>query len=359
MASFTHLFIIPFITPVFAYNNGQFKHFYAGGSWNTVLTDLLHHDCKDEYAELTARPEKGGWILVSCILDNFTEIRKTEMAIVSVVLGLLPMALQFVGPRVADVAVLGMRRPVLAVLISLGSTCATLQSDYTGLEAVSRRGEDNQNRANDVLWPEVLIDAPVWAKALISIFEYGLVGTAAANSLIQGYQLSFWAISFISMIMGSFGNTAEAFSPLLWVFIPIPIQALGVYVLYLGRPSGRPQPKPESARQLHPCYRAWRRVRDWAVREMTPCAFKKGETVTRTEAVKKNKRYWLLFLNWAIKFLVWVQVIYGTIVLSSVLFLSLFTAMEVVGRFLAGAIVCRFVLEFEMYGLQEVSKLHR
>ena len=67
----------------------------------------------------------------------------------------------------------------------------------------------------------------------------------------------------------------------------------------------------------------------------------------------------MLILNWSIKLLVWIQIIHGTIVLSSELFISLFTSLQVVGRFLSGAIVCRVVLEFEMYGLREVHKLRR
>ena len=300
-------------------------------------------------------------MLVSCILENFTEIRKTEMAIVSVVLGLLPMALQFVGPKVADIAILGMQRPVLAALICLGSSCPTLESDRSGLETVRNIGHASGGGSDDILWPDKLIDAPLWAKALISGFEYILVGTAAANSVIQGWQLSFWAISFISTLVGTYGNTAEGFSPLLWVFLPLPIQAIGMCVLYLG--SEFEDQSPSHVSWQHPLLVAWcppgsGRLREWLIREVTPLAFSKnGIGRKKKDSLRRGTRYWMLILDWAVRLLVWVQVLYGTMVLSSELFLSLFTALEVVGRFLAGAIVCRVVLEFEMYGLREVSKI--
>jgi hypothetical protein len=360
MGNFALLFIVSLINPVLAYNNGQFRQFYGGG-WDSSLYYLLDNECKEEYSILQAHPEEGGWDLVSCFLDNFSEIRKTEMAISSIVLGLLPMAIQFVGPRIADVAVLGMRRPLLAMLISMGSTCATLQNDHTGLETVRVRGEKRTYSKEDILWPEKLIDARIWAKASISIFEYVLVGSAAANSIVQGYQLSFWAISFISTATGTFGSTAEAFSPLLWIFLPVPIQALSMFVLYLGCASGAstlPQPKFDSVHRMHWCSYAWVRVKNWFIQETTPHAFGKNETATQTEVLKKSTRYWMLGLNWAIKLMVWVQVVYGTIVLSGMLLVSVFVALQIVGRFLAGAIVCRVVVEFEMYGLREVSKLH-
>jgi len=360
MQTLVSLIIWTYFTPVLAYDNGQFRQFYAAGGWDYVLRDLMEHDCASEWKELQADPRRGSWFLVACILDHFTEIRKTEMAIVSVVLGLLPMALQFVGPKVADLAILGMRRPVLAALICLGSSCPTLETDRSGLETVRNMGHASVGAVDEILWPKVL-ETRSWIKYLISLFEYVLVGTAAANSVIQGWQLSFWAISFISTLVGAFGNTAEGFSPLLWVFLPLPIQALGMCVLYLGSDTTR-RSSSQAAAQHPPlvfsCPPALAPIGTWFIREVTPLAFS-GDGIGRKkrEHIAKSTRYWMLVIDWAIRLLVWVQVIYGTMVLSSELFLSLFTALEVVGRFLAGAMVCRVVLEFEMYGWREVSKV--
>jgi hypothetical protein len=213
--------------------------------------------------------------------------------------------------------------------------------------------------ADEVLWPKKLVEPSVWIKVLISGVEYALVGTAAANSVVQGWQLSFWAISFISTLVGSFGNTAEAFSPLLWVFLPVPIQALGMCVLYLGtEPSGTTSTQPASEGAPHASWfsRQSKELRSWLIKETTPCAFYRDGKRRKGKKLSKKTRYWMLAVDWAIRLLVWIQVIYGTMVLSSELFLSLFTALEVVGRFLAEAMVCRVVLEFEMYGLRQVSK---
>lgn len=343
-----------FITPALATNNGQFVNYYP--EWEPIMRQIINESCSVEYAELIAQPERGSWILVSCLLDNFTEVRKTEMAIVSVLLGLLPMAVQLVGPRIVDVAELGFRRPVLATLICLGSTSATLQGKITGVETmqVTEKGE------KDLLWPERLVAPSSWTITMISIVEYILVGTAAVNSIVQGYQLSFWAVSFISMITGSFGHTAEAFSPLLWVFLCVPILALSMQVLHLERaPADTTPPKQiEGSFKRFWLTRAWESVKYGLAQEAKPCAWKDAHTKAKVKLTKK-RRYWIMVLNWSINLLVWVQIIYGTIVLSSELFISLFTSLQVLGRFLSGAIVCRAVLEFEMYGLREISKSTR
>jgi len=287
--------------PVLAYDNGQFRQFYAAGAWDDVLQELMNGICAAEWTELQADPGRGGWVLVSCILENFTEIRKTEMAIVSVVLGLLPMALQFVGPKVADLAILGMQRPVLAALICLGSSCPTLETDRSGLETVRNMGHASVGGEDEVLWPEKLLTPPSWVKFLISGVEYILVGTAAANSVIQGWQLSFWAISFISTLVGAFGNTAEGFSPLLWVFLPLPIQALGMCVLYLGSDTTRRSPSqvaPPHLPLVASCPPALEPVRTWFIREVTPLAFSaNGIGRKKRQHLAKSTRYWMLVID--------------------------------------------------------------
>ncbi|KAH6861149.1 hypothetical protein BKA58DRAFT_405581 [Alternaria rosae] len=309
MKNLVGLVIYSRFAPVLACDNGQFRQFYAAGGWDIILQDPMHSNCAAEWTELQADLGRG----------------------------LLPMALQFIGPKVADIAILGMQRPVLATLMSLGSSCPTLESDRSALETARSIGHAPEGVSDDILWPDKLNVAPLCAKALICGFEYILVGTAAANSVIQGWQLSFWAIYFISTLVGTYCNTAEGFFPLLLVFLPLPLQALGICVLYLG--SEFEDQSPSQASSQHPL-------------EVTPLAFSKnGMGRKKRDNLAKGTQYWMLILDWAIRLLVWVQVLYGTMVLSSNLFMSLFTALEVVGRFLAGAMACRVVLQFEMYGL--------
>jgi len=276
MINIVSLIISSHIALVIAYDNGQFRQFFGAGERDYVLRDLMEYSCSSEWKQLQDNPGRGSYFLVACFLDRFTEIQKTEMAIVSVVLGLLPMALQFVGPKVADLAIMGMRRPVLAVLICLGSSCPTLETDRLGLETVRNIGHAYGGGSDDILWPQKLYDPPLLVKAWISCLEYVLVGTAAANSVILGWQLSFWAISFISTLVGTFGNSPEGFLPLLWVLLPLPVQALGMYVLFLGsevenraRTQANSQPFPS----VTWCAPTTRRVRHWFIGEVTPLAF--------------------------------------------------------------------------------------
>lgn len=92
-----------------------------------------------------------------------------------------------------------------------------------------------------------------------------------------------------------------------------------------------------------------------ALRELTPCAYA-TDLDARLAWPKFKHSYVLLFLNWSIKIGAYVHMLFGTIILSSVIFVPLWTSVEIVGRFLGGALLCRIVVAFEMYGLQIVSK---
>jgi hypothetical protein len=269
-----------------------------------------------------------------------TEARKAEMAITSVILGLLPATLQLIGPRMSDVSALGLQRPILALLICLGSPSVTLENERTGTD-ISLQAQ------NKPLWPKFLVQPRLWLQIGISLCEYAIVMIAAANCILQAYQLSFWAVTLVSTIVGTFGNTIETFSPLLWVFLALPIHLLGLYALHLAK-----TPTPQTGSKLEKL--KWRsRISRLVIQELTPCAFAK---IVNTQPAEFKPSYRLLVLNWMIRIGVLLHVIYGTIVLSSMLFVSLFDALRLISRFLIGTIACRMVLAFELYGLRVVSR---
>jgi hypothetical protein len=262
------------------------------------------------------------------------------MAIASVMLGLLPVTLQLIGPRVSDLSTLGLQRPILALLICLGSPSATLENERAGIKFPSQ----TQDKP---LWPKFLIQPPLWLQIGISLCEYAIVMIAATNCILQAYQLSFWAVTLVSTIIGTFGHTFETFSPLLWVFLTLPIHLLGLYALHISKTptsqTGAELEKPE-----------WRSgMSGWVIQELTPCAFAK---IVDTRPAEFKPSYRLLVLNWMIRIGVWLHVIYGTIALSSMLFISLYDALSLVSRFFSGTLACRMIVAFELYGLRVISR---
>ncbi|KAF2254236.1 hypothetical protein BU26DRAFT_558942 [Trematosphaeria pertusa] len=137
-------------SPGNAYLNGQFRDPYNNPPFDTHdFYQAMKTNCSEQYKSVMANPRVGGYFLVSCLIENIPEGVKLQMSIVSIILGLLPMALQFVGPKVADVSILATHRPVLTLLVCIGAPTVTLSHESTGLEPSATETDDF-----DGLWPQ-------------------------------------------------------------------------------------------------------------------------------------------------------------------------------------------------------------
>lgn len=65
-----------------------------------------------------------------------------------------------------------------------------------------------------------------------------------------------------------------------------------------------------------------------------------------------EKSYRFIFLDWVLSHGVIIQIIFGTMVLSSTTLMSVPDAFRIVGRYAASAILCRLILMYELYGLR-------
>lgn len=274
----------------------------------------------------------------SGILANTNEVTKSEFGVVAVMLGLLPGVLQLIGPKFSDLAVLATRRPILALFMTIGSPCPALDYETTGMETLL--AEDSAP-----FWPTWVSTQRRWLSTVISLLEYLLVMAAAGNVVYQFYRLTFYAVVLISTQLGQYGGTLEAFAPLLWAFLGIPIHTLGVLQLNLCRVRTA-----DSSKSTKPP--VWSRVGSLITNELTPCAF---GTDHRPIQLQNGPIYQLL--NWSIKLCIWTDVIYGIIVLSTVLFVPMWSAIWMIGLIFTGTLACRLVLAFEMHGLREVPKV--
>ncbi|PVH99303.1 hypothetical protein DM02DRAFT_594589 [Periconia macrospinosa] len=331
------LLFLALVTSAHAYSNSLWHTgFDTFAKWKEIQEEP---DCLHAYGTLNDNyHNSNSTALVNCILKNIDEVTKAEFAVVAVMLGLLPGVLQLIGPKFSDLALLATRRPILALFLTVGSPCPALDYQTTGMESFL---VDEPTP----LWPTWL--STPWLGVVISPLQYFAVMAAAGNVVYQFYRLTFYAVVLISAQMGQYGGTLEAFSPLLWVFLGIPIHALGVLQLYWCRDSSAGH-----ASQTRP------RKKNWLIslvqNELTPCAFAKD---IGSYEIKLQNGWTYQILNWGIKLVIWADVIYGIIVLSSILFVPLWSAIWMVGLIFTGTLVCRLILAFEMHGLHEVPKV--
>lgn len=337
--SIAALAFLSIATPTMARTTSQFGEFFP--AWNGYLLGIIgqpnENGCQKEstaYHDPSNQDRMLAYELSNCVLDKMDEFRKTEMGITAVVLGLLPTILQQVGPSVAEVTILATRRPLLAVL--LGIAMPSVRTDSSLSEPLQR--------AVDVSVRSGILANAAWPWIIISAAEYLLAITAAANVFYQLWQLAYWSVS-VSAIAVDTGGLSQTYSPFLWVMLLVPAYLLGFWALKLGyRVSRHPRNAEEFSGRT-----------SWAhaiKSEFMPCAT--GDPLFLIEVEKKGLLY-IVVQYWAEMASV-VVFVFGTVALSSQIFISLGDVVPVIIRFLCGTVVCRLILLFELHGLREVSR---
>lgn len=120
----------------------QFDSFFPG--WDSMIQGILRANCSAQYADYTSVGGPGpgpegrvymGFPVIECVLKQFPEYRKSEMAASAVILGLLPTTLQSLGSTSAETSLLALRRPGLALMVGFlfspsSETCAVWGTLY-------------------------------------------------------------------------------------------------------------------------------------------------------------------------------------------------------------------------------------
>ncbi|KAI0403801.1 hypothetical protein F4802DRAFT_279014 [Xylaria palmicola] len=311
----------------------QFEHFFPG--WNHLVQDIIRDHCSEPYAEyLTGNVNKtlGKQSLVNpvidCILEEFPEFRKAELATGALVLGLIPTILQSIGSSTVETALVGLRRPLLGFLISAGSPAVSMMktSDFasTITDFVEGTGPEELGLGR-LRWGA---GRAGWALA-VALLEYVAVGGAVANVLHLAWELGVHAVAI--------------FAP--DTIFGVPLWTLGAASIHLAG-----------------CLAVWVRVRirvvdaarpldaAWLPNQLLPTAFQPGIRLELRRA--GANAFWFYVLTWIISIGILAQVAFGTLVLSGLLFFSLADCLIIVGRYTLSAVVCRAVVRLELSGMR-------
>ncbi|KAF7534327.1 hypothetical protein G7054_g6313 [Neopestalotiopsis clavispora] len=298
----------------------QMDNFFP--SWNGLLRGILTNtsheinaDCSRVLAAERARATWRPYGTVECLLNAFPESRKAEMAASSVLLGLLPVILSQLGPSSIDQSLLSLRRPLLALLLAIGSPAVN------GLQN-AHYNEGLRQRLHTGIGVAPVPKRLTAYTILTTIAEYTVVLATVANVTILGYQLSVWAITVFAL--GFIGL------PAIWISLAIAIHIVRVMALY-SKVHIDAKGSPLRFRQaLRP---------DRSERQIT----------LRMRDSKKvgDVLVWVLYVATILHTLL------GVVSLSGLVFISMKDSLIISIRFLANAIVCKCIFAFESAGIEK------
>ncbi|KAF5673340.1 hypothetical protein FHETE_3464 [Fusarium heterosporum] len=316
------------VTPVIAIQRSytQYQQFFP--AWEEKLKEQLTRNCTvpfNAYQNRSDPTRQLGYHVIGCILETMPEFRKAELASAAVILGLAPTVLQLMSASYLDTAMLAYRRPGLAFLLSMASSgvrplTATEYDDF-----VTTMGTDpfhtNFGSPESVLAPTI-----------VSILEYTIAAGAVANNAYLAYQLSIWAVCTFA--------PAEAFLPAVWTFAATFIHMVGYLAAKLKINVQRKGENEEFDSRGNLWY--------GLCTEFTPTPWQDRLEVKTTD--KHNA--WFLVLTSLLYVGDALQAFVGTLVLSSLVFISVRDSAIIVIRLMASALFARGILIYELAGFR-------
>ena len=263
--------------------------------------------------------------LLECILDNTNEKRKTTMASASVALALIPPLLAGLGQSLAEISLLSSQRPVLSALLALGAPAMypTRVFEYTYPPDVLRAFPDQFGVAK--LRPSLSV--------AVSILQYLLAAGTVANNINLAIDLGVrsvlaWACNSWAM-------------PLLWVLYPVSLHVVATLGYRYLTVTVSTRGKSEN------CF--WRRLKT----EVTPSCNNPHFPLTTSEPTGTA-----ISLQIFASALAFVHVVFGSLILSSLIFIGFHDTLWILFRLVGSALVCRGILMFELAGVKKVSRHH-
>lgn len=306
-----------------------FDHFFPkeADRYHQIIRD----NCTAAYLAYKAQPVtwQSCQGVLSCILDHTTEIKKAQLGTTSLILGLTPTILSWLGNDVFEMSLLSSQRPMLSILLSIGAPVFSPTYLFP------------QWRPSDVLDARPLaFKTPQGVRqhrAFISLVQYLLAIGAIANLTHVGYLMSYMAVTLSSGCQNRYFGT-------LWIYISTAVHITG-YLAFRSRGSWISHtPLDEDNKQA--------RFYSFVRTEVQPCISHDARVLKWGHETALG-----LFLVNMTTLLVVGHVVWGTIILGSTTLVDPVDAVMLIGRFVASTVVCKGILMFELAGVREVTTL--
>lgn len=351
----------------------HFHQFFP--EWNTALLEVLQDQsnlyCINQLEIYRAGGSRSAWNIVSCLMDAMPSFRQAEMNAVSVLLGLTPTIIQTLGPTTVQTSVVSLRRPLLALMVALGTPAVRPQGAKELVRAVLRlassssmanaagggggpKGTQSPGVGNNAPSLTGLTAVPLGnsttspcrdsrsfrRQCLETIVTYALIAGCMVNNGFLAWNLGCWCIvSF---------EPSTSWLPPLWIYLAGAIHLLAVTTL------SRLVSKVRGGSSKHSSTwwlaRAHRALRDEFVPQQNPEPLRLR---VRGGKPGSSANLWFRALAWLLFVMASMHVVFGLVVLASLMFISAADATTVLGRFIVCTLVCRFVV------VREESRIHQ
>lgn len=300
------------------YGRLKFKHWLPKyGDWFLEAASRCQPQLEAYYTDNRTLCDSPCSCAADCILRNTTGTIQTNMQSAQVLLGLLPTILVYGGPTLAETAVLSTYRPLLTVLLTLGSPAVNVRRLFGRINV--HEPHTRQTSACLTLWSGWVRKRTGVYRALLDAITYLITLAVIANTIRTSVYLDYrticgWrcGVLFLPVAWG-----LSAFLVHIWAMIAIHMQ----------------QEKPAAVQGQNP---AGIVCTQW----IWSSSFKRRLSPTPTVVAE-------LFYSVASLAAI-IQLIIGVFVLASLVFISALEALQIFVLYAVSTLVSQTVLVIEL-----------
>ncbi|KAL8301211.1 hypothetical protein RB597_001900 [Gaeumannomyces tritici] len=330
------------LVSAYEYPREQFDRFLP--EWNGIIQEILRSNCSEELAAYRTRENDAnppGLLydptrrVIECVMGHMEEFRKLDMAISAVLLGLTPTILQSLACSTLDLAFLSLRRPVLALMLAVGSPIVSptrAMAFQRGVEEVVAKGAAAAAAPPNAPHHHPRPLPRGWW--LVALAQYAAAGGCVANMANLSYELGVHAMTVISP---RFTHQVALWGAL----VALVHVGASVGLRLRVRVEGRAPPD-----RVAGLPRALAALPGWMRDEVVPSAYNSTMSFSNL-----HDGLWFSLLSWAASAANVAITLYSTVVLSGLLFFSIRDSLTIVARYMVSVIVCRAVFALERIGM--------
>ncbi|KAF2664294.1 hypothetical protein BT63DRAFT_105445 [Microthyrium microscopicum] len=300
-----------FSSPSFAVKRTKFQHWFP--EYEQRWTKAVNGPCQQKVTNYILNDRTNCSApcacAADCILQNTTASMQSQFALAQVLLGLVPVILAFIGPTIAEVAVLSTYRPVLAILLGIGSPAVNILRAVKNVDV--REPLEGSQSAISQAWSKWLANQTVAAQLCMKTVTYLLALGAVYNNIRTSIYTD------LRIISG--WRCGAVYMPLAWSMLAVIVHGWGMIAIRV-RLGTLSLPSLKSAMQSD--------------------AFKLIST-TEDNSISEA-------LFWVASVCAVVHMTYGVLVLSSLIFIGALEALQVLVLYAVSAVVCQFILLSEI-----------
>lgn len=318
--------LVIFSSPVLSFSTTKFIEWFPQNL--DKLREAWTGPCKTLYDDFIHKNQGQCGPVLDCLLEYGTsELRKTTIASAQVTLGMIPSLIAVVGNTVPEISLLASQRPVLAFLITIGvpgmypAKITEYVNPYGLLDgAASKRKK--------------MFGSPegTTRRTAMVLGQYVLALAIMANNLEMSLRLG-------SRSVLSWGCRSW-YMPTIWVLFSIPVYIFAA----MSGCIGQLQPKHADGGD----WRSW--IEGDRVEDIFSTFSRFLQVRMRVPQLRRNQipSIQVMVLQVCASCLAVAQGIFGTLLLSSLIFVGFHDTLLILARFLASALVARMIVLLQL-----------